>query len=417
MNELDASSRYGEDDDPPSPSDYDLADELRLDTEGTLNLVVKRKRAGDSTVNNLTSRIGTRLPSLSRKWRHKRTGNSVSTDDSSLEPKLSRANSTRAPSLAGSCVDILESRDPQLPPTPARSTFSDEPEDLHPSAIDIKKANAPSADEDPEPKASTPLLPPIMAQFPLHFKDVPFQSPLQSPTVAQSPTAADHESVFSFNSPVHTPQVPGLPSPPLSTKPSISSFQRGLSLSSEFPSMLTTDHHNDEWSNRLGHANFTIHPEPYVPDHFDVLMCERLRSDWDLARCNYTKHLARIGEYYGATSKIYRLTEEKWASIDALWKRNSELSVSRTSEICYEAERSRSQNTFVEPRQPLKLPALDGGKFPELGDVGIVGPMEQIASQMQRRPSRKAGFFKFFQGVIPSSGAFAKGVRSRSISP
>lgn len=391
------------------------------------NLSVKRQRANDSSINNFTTRFGSRLPSLSRKWRHKRAGNSSSMDDSSPEPRLSRANSTRASSVAGSCIELAEPQDNQLPPTPARSIFSDDTIDPYVSTIDVQKANAPKDEEETEAKASTPLLPPIMAQFPLHIKDVPFQSPLQSPTVAQSPTTADHELPFSANTPLQTPQSPGLPSPPLSTKPSISSFQRQRSLSqllpsSEIPPIVIADH-TDEWSNWLGHANFTIQPEPYLPDHFDLASCKRLRSDWDLARCSYAKHIMRTGEHYGYTSKIYRLTEQKWAGIDALWKRNCDLSISRTADNGFEAELSRSQGSIAEPAPLVNLPSLHGprseGKFPKLGDENIVGPMEQVASQpQQRRPSRKAGFFKFLHNVLPSGGgAFAKGAPSRSTSP
>lgn len=427
MDALDTNLSHGDDEGLPSPTDYDLADDAQTDMESTFNLAVKKQRAGDSSANNFTTRFGSRLPSLSRKWRRKRAGNSGSVDDSSPEPRLSRANSTRASSVAGSCIELSDPQDAQLPPTPARSIFSDDTVDPYHSTIDVQKANAPKDGEDAEAKASTPLLPPIMAQFPLHIKDVPFQSPLQSPTIAQSPTAADHELPFSSNTPVRAPQLPGLPSPPLSTKPSISSFQRQRSVSqllpsSEIPPIFIADH-NDEWSNRLGHANFTIQPEPYLPDQFDLAACKRLRSDWDLARCNYMKHLMRTGEHYGATSKIYRLTEQKWAGIDALWKRNSDLSISRTADNGFEAELSRSQGSIAEPTPLMNLPSLHGprseGKFPKLGDENIVGPMEQVASQLQqRRSSRKAGFLKFLHNVLPSgSGAFAKGAPSTSASP
>lgn len=426
MNALDTNlSRVG-DGGLPSPIDYDLADDAQMDTESTFNLAIKRQRGGDAT-NSITSRFGSRLPSISRKWRNKRAGNPKAVDDSSPEPRLSRANSTRASSLAGSCIELPGSQDPQLPPTPARSVFNDADEDSHPSAIDIQKANASRDGEDHEAKASTPLLPPIMAQFPLHIKDVPFQSPLQSPTIAQSPTSPDYESAPSVNSPLHTPQHPGLPSPPLSTKPSISSFhrQRGLSQllpSSDIPPMLITDH-NDEWSNKLGHANFTIIPKPYMPSHFNPQAYRELRSDWDLARCNYMKHLMRTGEHYGATSKIYRLTEEKWAAIDALWKRNFDFCISRAVDNGFEAELSLSQSSVAEPTPLMKLPSLNGprseGKFPQLGDENIVGPMEQVAGHLhQRRPSRKAGFLKFLHGVLPSgAGVFTRSPRSRSASP
>ena len=73
-----------------------------------------------------------------------------------------------------------------------------------------------------------------------------------------------------------------------------------LSDPSEMPSMVITD--CDEWADKLGHTNFTIYPEPYVPDSFSLDACCQLRAGWDLARVNYTKHLARTREHYGAVS-------------------------------------------------------------------------------------------------------------------
>lgn len=415
---------YDDDEGFPSPKDYDLADDTQMDIDFGLSQSLKRQRAGDSTFNGLSSRFGSKIPSLSRKWRRRRTVNNPTIDDYSPEPRLSRANSTRASSLAGSLVEHSEPQDPQLPPTPARSISNGEPGNPLLTSIDIQKANAPEDFDDVERKASTPLLPPIMTQISSRTDDVPFQSPLQSPTVAPSPTVAEQD-FFSINVSGHAPNPAGLPSPPLSTKPSISSFhrQRGLSLpqhSSEITAMLTADL-SDEWSNKLGHANFTIHPEPYLPETFDLLACKRLRSDWDLARCNYMKHLMRTGEHYGATSKIYRLTEEKWSEIDAIWKRNCDDCISRTTDNGFDADLSRSQCSVNGPA-PLKLPLLNGprseGKFPNLGDQDIVGPMEQIASQAQRRPSRKAGLFKFLHVVLPSSSSlFTRTGRSRSSSP
>merc|ERR1712093_94392 len=159
-------------------------------------------------------------------------------------------------------------------------------------------------------------------------KQISMQSPLQSPSVAEA-----HDPFSGSVTPIDaiaTPQLPGMPSPPLSTKPSISSFHRStvsrpghLVPSSEIPPIVIADP-NDEWANKLGHANFTIYPEPYIPESFDLEACRQLRANWDLARCNYTKHLVRTGEHYGVTSKTYKLTEQKWAAIDAAWRNNNE---------------------------------------------------------------------------------------------
>lgn len=424
MNSLNTNTQCEDDEGVPSPNDYDLADDTQMDFEFGLSQSLKKQRAGDSAFNGLTSRFGSKIPSLSRKWRHRRTINGFSLDDYSPEPKLSRGNSTRASSLSSSVIEHSEPQDPQLPLTPDRSIVNGELDGSHLTPIDIQKANASQDVDDVEAKASTPLLPPIMAQISSHQDDIPFQSPLQSPTIAPSPTAAEQDFP-PVNGSVYALCQPGLPSPPLSNKPSISSFHRKrvfsqLQSSSEISAMLTGSS-NDEWSNKLGHANFTIHPEPYLPEIFDLTACKQLRADWDLARCNYMKHLMRTGEHYGATSKIYRLTEEKWFEIDATWKRNSEVSISRAADNGFETDLSLSQCSVADP-SPLKLPLLNGprseGKFPKLGDQDIVGPMEQIASQVQRRSSRKAGLFKFLHVVLPTnSGLFARTIRSRSSSP
>lgn len=408
-----------------SSPDYDLADGAS-DLESALNPVVKRQRPSDFSSNGFTSRLGTRFPSLSQKWRNKNAIKTASIVDGMQEIRAtrSRANSTRAPSLAGS--ETPDPKDHPLPPTPARSIFDDRGEDMPTASIDIQKANAYGKESENEMKATTPLLPPVLANVSTHLQDVPYQSPLQSPTVA------DAEAPSGTHTPLTSPPLASLPSPPLSTKPSISSFHRGPGLSqlpsptglvpfSEIPplplastQLALTAH--DPWSDSLGHANFTISPEPYLPPDHTPSTCKELRKDWDLARQNYTRHLARVGEHYGATSRIYRLTEEKWAEIDNQWKVNSELCLSHT-----EAQGLETRLECESPAPLIKLPSLNGpkseGKFPKLGDEVIVGPMEQIAGPLnqQKRSSKKRNFFKFLQGMLPNgTGMFGGRERSPS---
>ena len=171
--------------------------------------------------------------------------------------------------------------------------------------------------------------------------------------------------------------------------------------------MLITDP-NDHWANELGHANFTINPAPYMPEESTLTTYKQLRSDRDVARYNYMKHRMGISEHYGETSKIYRLTEEKWVEIDATWNTNIDLCRS-----CLPAERRSDPVT--------RIPSLDGpksqGKFPTIGDEGIVGPMEQLPSLAQPlRKKRKMGFTRWrgwMQGVWPA-GAGVLGRRSSS---
>lgn len=67
----------------------------------------------------------------------------------------------------------------------------------------------------------------------------------------------------------------------------------------------------------------------------------------------------------------------------------------------------------------MKMPSLNGpkseGKFPTIGDEGIVGPMEQIPSlaQQPHRKKRKLGLLRWMQGVWPA-GAGVLGRRSSS---
>lgn len=392
--------------------EYDLADGFFSDGEVGLSPRSKKRRAAESFT-TLASRIGTRFPSFSRKWRVRRgTGNATIEFDSQRERTKSRAASSRSSSLTNSIRQGFEkSYEPQLPLTPAKSIFDEDEEIASLDFIDVERANRNSGERE-EGFATTPLLPPLMVEASANTKHVSLQSPLQSPSVAES---AEHSIV---NSPIDmtaTPQILGMPSPPLSTRPSISSFHRAqlnrpghLVPSSEIPPIVIADA-DDEWSYKLGHANFTIHPEPYSPDVFDIEACRQMRANWDLARCNYTKHLVRTGEHYGVTSKTYKMTEEKWSQIDAIWKKNNDLTIQNTVENDGDAFSRLKHNPFGEPSSSIimtKIPSLNdptsGGKFPQLGDEDIVGPMVQATAQLQRSPSKKTKLIKFFVEKFPT---------------
>lgn len=413
---------------------YDFADDS-VSHGFTPNPCAKRRRAEDvplSPMDGLTSRLGSRMPSfsrsLSRKFKPRKVSPTITMPGRPQETSRSRANSTRAPSLAGSTVDAGDSKGPRLPPTPRQSIADERFEEAYLTLVNADKANAAHIDEEQEDevvdrqaKPTTPLLPPIMTELPSEIREVPYQSPLQSPSVAgpDAPSA--------LNSPLPTPRIAGLPSPPLSSKPSISSFhrQRGLgpiSPTAEIPPMLISDA-DDKWADQLGHANFVIYPEPYVAKGTTLASCKQLRADWESARCKYFHHLARTGENYGVTSKIYRLTEEKWSEVDTTWKRNVELSFSRIPELTPGKEAAtatppaQTDATSEKPTPLTRITSSDvpkvnpktefsafgEGKFPALGDEGIVGPMEVVAPQEPQRRKRKLGFFRWVQGVWPTS--------------
>ncbi|KAL2073221.1 hypothetical protein VTL71DRAFT_10545 [Oculimacula yallundae] len=396
--------------------DYDIADGFFSDGDYSTSPRNKKRRADESPLSGFATKIGTRFPSFSRKWRTRKASSAAASINSEAqrENAASRGASSRSSSVSNSARQAIDKAfEAQMPPTPTKSVFEgrdDAPTSMA-APIDIDRANRDSTDHE-EGFATTPLLPPLMMDASANMKQTSMQSPLQSPSVA------DGQDPFSgSNTPINaiaTPQLPGMPSPPLSTKPSVSSFHRStagrpghLVPSSEIPPIVIADA-NDEWANKLGHANFTIYPEPYVPESFDLEACRQLRANWDLARCNYTKHLVRTGEHYGVTSKTYKLTEEKWAATDAVWRNNNEKTITNTVESSSDAFATLKHTTLGDSTSNnimTKIPSLNDprseGKFPQLGDEDIVGPMVQVAAQLRRSPSKKAKLFKFFAEKFP----------------
>jgi hypothetical protein len=303
--------------------------------------------------------------------------------------------------------------DHYLPPTPSQSIFEEEDRDMQFVPCTLVRSRdeielAEDDDDDARSHMRTPLLPPVLA-IGTHIPEEPIQSPLQSPAIVDSPAMGN--SIF------ESPRFCGLPSPPLSTKPSVASFHhRPLMPASEIPPILLADP-QDEWAKKLGHANFVIEPEPYMPDEFDVASCKQLRNDWDVARTNYAGHLQRTCEHYSITSKIYQLTEQKWATIDAQWKHNHEEALSRIPHLTVVLPpRNSQEDGALAP--PKAVPALvrsasdpvnnEAAKFPRAGDAGIVGPMDRVKPLLQPKQSRKRQFWKFLQGVLPSTVAFGR---------
>ncbi|KAF2692284.1 hypothetical protein K458DRAFT_285796 [Lentithecium fluviatile CBS 122367] len=355
----------------------------------------KRRRSVESSAHSVTHRLERSFPSLSRKVRERKRASTFSRPSRSTTP--SRAPSTRTSSITSS-IHQIQSYDltEKLPSSLASAQNSREqlPGSIASSPIDIAKANALDFDAEEvesERFATTPLLPPMMVTT--RLDDVPTQSPLQSPTVAMTDPM---QSLVT--TPVDSPPVRAYPTPPLSTKASIASFKARSSPlvpSADIPPIMLADP-NDKWALTLGHDNFTIHPEPYMPDICDAVSLKQLFANWEQARRNFTKHQVRMAEHNGPTSKIYQLCEQKWAEIDALWKKNNDLAISRATALGEEPEPSSP----LEPAPLSKMPTLNDpkseGKFPKLGDEDIVGPMVQIASPiLQRTPPRKRVFFKF----------------------
>ncbi|KAG5776913.1 hypothetical protein H9Q73_009416 [Fusarium xylarioides] len=417
--------------------DYDIDYDMGFLSDGDtpVDERSRKKRSGsESPFAGLTSRIGARFPSLTRWNPNTRRGNPMLSPSTelSLESVVlsggpsSRSSSMSAPSRPGQ-ERMLENTGL---PTPAVSYYGSTESINLPAPIDIEKAQALVEQADLERErglATTPLLPPLMTS---PLSGPPPESPLQSPTIA--PPSATTE----VPSPV--PSATQFPRPSLSTKPSVSSFRFG-SNSPEVPIPLPSIlQEHDEWSDRLGHANFTITPQPYQPETVNMEALQQLRNDWDAARCNYTKHLVRTGENYGETSKIYALTEAKWADIERRWRSTHDGLMSEIVQATSSApgstsdSRSRSRgrgrsransggsilgrpppmdDVFadmqwkrLEDGLPSAIPRLvdADGKFPSRGDEDIVGPMQRDEVMLRTHSEERKGarFWKNLAGKV-----------------
>ncbi|KAI2601735.1 hypothetical protein GGR54DRAFT_645742 [Hypoxylon sp. NC1633] len=346
--------------------DYDVGFFSDGDFSLSLRSSSKKHREGSvSPFTGFTQRFGSRFSSFTR-WKSSKPPSIISSPVSEYgfdRPILSRAASSRSSSVSAPSRHHLDrSNEPPVPPTPALSRFgsSDSFMPLD-GAVDAKKANDVLSIEQERKQAVTPLLPPMMASTSAE-QILPQPSPLESPSVA-SPSSPVGEEIYST----------GILSPPLSTKPSSSSL-RHVPGSVELPQLPAPD----AWSDRLGHANYTIIPKPYQPETSDLESLRQFRADWEAARVNYTKHLARTGEHYGQTSKTYALTEAKWAETQRAW-RNIHNEVAEAIVASGEAAACEKFDEGV----LTTVPRMDAeGKFPERGDEDIVGPMVREATMM-----------------------------------
>lgn len=319
----------------------------------------------------------------------------------------SRTPSLRKSSLRGSVAVLPESHSSGTPlytpvePRPEANGSGGRPRALsrsqRPQEITIPVADDPI---DRQELASTPLLPPMMSEHMSHSAEE-LSSPLQSPKIADLNLQSE-KSIRS--TPNLAPSAGGIPTPPLSSKPSVASLdvaRRGAALQSmsDIPPM-TISEETDYWSVKLGHANFHIQPEPYLPAECTLQTCKRLLDDWETARSEYMRVVARISEHYGPTSQTYKLTEMKWSEIDAQWRSYHE----RANEEAGVDNDITLYQPLAETQRLSKMPSLNDpqhpSKFPAVAESDIVGPMVQYA-RIQRRPSRKPALLRLF--TDPSS--------------
>ncbi|ODA77415.1 hypothetical protein RJ55_07044 [Drechmeria coniospora] len=415
--------------------DFDIDYDLGFLSDGDLSAepgysTKKKRRPVDSAFAGLTSRLGSRMPTM-RRWRsskrlHANPQAELAADVGlglGLDYALSREPSSRSSSLSAPNNPMSDHLpEAPLPPHGSSASYYDRggADDVSRSSVVEMTAEEHSNLERDRSLATTPLLPPLLTDA---VSVPPLQSPLQSPTVA--PPAPPPPTTMA-----PPPTVPThYPHPSLSSQPSMVSL-RPVNTNGEAPPLLSSIlQEHDEWSDRLGHANFTVAPLPYELDVVTADTVSKFRDDWDAARCNYTKHLVRTGEHYGQTSKIYGLTEAKWAETERRWKgiyddlirQNSRSAPGSTSQsrnhsrgrgrgrssssvgaivrmpthedVLADAERRRMDDCLpsVVPRM---LESLDAeGKFPGRGDEDIVGPMQRDLVMIRARSEDAKGHF------------------------
>ena len=334
----------------------------------------------------MTNRLASRFPSLSKRWKYKSAALPQLSIVTHMDATNSRHSSRNSSQVISPALSAISKHESFLAPSPIRPSLEASISELSMDQILYSGEN--EQEEEDQGQARTPLLPPVMTT--MSAPESPVQSPLQSPSVA-SPRP------LSSTTPEGSPALPSASFPILpitvtvSAKPSIASFRQQRSRANttnhpipEIPPLQMLDEALDPWSQKLGHANFNIHPEPYHPESIHIDTYREFRENWDQARRNYTKHLARTGEHYGAGSKVYAMTQEKWESIDDTWKRNDDkLTMALGPELAAlsphtnPADLAASGAILEKPVTRILVPNLDDskGKFPELGDEDIVGPM------------------------------------------
>jgi hypothetical protein len=363
----------------------------------------KRRKSGESAINSVSLKLGTHFPSLGKRLRHHKNS-SASTGQSKPSSRTSSFSSSFAKE-----VTVNSSRTSLQPQTSAEPSPMDSPDEflaISEEPIDRKRL------------ASTPLLPPKIGELAKGLLPSPEIGDPRLQTFPQHD--ASHET------------------------PDEHRHCEAVGLSINIP--------QDKWSRALGHANFTIQPEPYVPARLDRRSCRRLARDWEKAQAEFLRHQARTLEHYGPRSRTYALTEEKWTEINARWERcvneaTARLAAhraalglpplpppaatdaavagaaapapsaadvaspadSRPSTAQGQSAPSSRPTTAGKDAAPAKqvprlAPSWDGNKFPKLGDADIVGPMvvqHGAGSGSDSEPSPASGIFVSAGSAVP----------------
>ena len=157
-----------------------------------------------------------------------------------------------------------------------------------------------------------------------------------------------------------------------------------------------------KWKKLLGHADFTIFPKPYVPQNINSATIKMLARDWMQAQENYFHHLMETAGGFGGTSQHYSLTQQKWAEVHGQWMhvlKHVTMNGSAAGQDCTPLYESVQIDLDSIGRMAV---AIAGGKFPHVGDQGIVGMMYQhgVVSIPEPDRSRVTKFLQYLKSIF-----------------
>lgn len=342
----------------------------------------ERRSSDPSTGHSLNTRVSLTWPSFSRRSRNRRAATLASNASVRSAPPSRSSSRSASERRAPFDHDALSSRPTTIVSTASRTQGFCENADMKWSFSDFSGMQSDPIERDEF--SSTPLLPISLAECRKDEPESP-RSPLQSPS-----TAAASATNSIVGSPLVSPITQSFSSPALSAKPSFTSLSMGLSksgLQASFdglPGPLTEE--IDDWSFKLGHANFHVLPEPYIPAICDLASCKKLLEDWNAAKYDFLKQAARISEHYGASSQIYYHAGDKWHEIESQWQ-------SSFAAAC-DAVKATGHSVDLQPIEATESFAIPC-KFPDLDQVNIIGPMVQYAKP-QPSPTKRQTFLKLF---------------------
>lgn len=335
--------------------------------------------------------VRTKLGSLSRRSSNiGRTSRSVDERrrvySPSPSPTVARSRAASRAQSARTSLE-LESHEPQLLGSHIETIMEDENQEDEAPAI-FRTFEGTGYTHETEQleieRRPTPLLP--------RFCDVrkdslTLDSPLQSPTIVAN------SSYMSQHLPLTPADSPKVPSPALSQHASDSSFRKVTPTAakriSDVPP-LAMSNYGDVWAAKLGHEDFTIYPEPYMPNEITQQSRDILFTDWERARSKFSKHRALTETHFSATSAIFRWTERKWDFIDSQWREYSE----EVTRQLYES----GQVSYPSPKEPAPVQELADIEDPRMIQTSeIIGPMSQEPPRIGRNPSKRESFFSSFR--------------------